>query len=248
MVALIENGIDTDASNRLAEALRHVGVHVVTCTFIENLTRIPQPSGLFHGTIDSAYKMRDIGFRVFGLHDGYSCRNYMPALRVNLLNQDAVFLPYGLLSSSREMVRSLFGDQVFIRPDSNAKLFTGQVVSTDPNQWDINISRNMNGYDPIPSHEMVVISSIKQITEEYRSIVLQGRVVSTARAGENSHLPHMNTQVQELITGCTYNPDPIWILDTAVSDGRLKILEVGGFSTSSLYGNIFGSEVLECLK
>jgi hypothetical protein len=172
----------------------------------------------------------------------------MPHLQTNLLNKDAVFLPYGMLRSSREILRGLFGDRVFIRPDSNEKLFTGQVIQTDPESWDIAIAQNMNGYDPIKPTEMVVLSSVKAITEEYRSIVVQGKVVSTSVSDTSEHVPHMNAKVQELIEGCSYNPDPIWILDTAVSNGRLKILEVGGFSTSSLYGNVFGQEVITCMR
>lgn len=75
---LIETGIDTKGAGRLATSLREAGAVVTTTDWLEGVVRMPRPPGVFHGSIQSSFTARDLGWHVFGLNNRYQCTHYYP--------------------------------------------------------------------------------------------------------------------------------------------------------------------------
>lgn len=247
---LIETGIDTKGTERLIASLIKRGVEVTSISWLEEMVRMPRPPGVFHGSIQSSLIARDLGWHVYGMREQYRCVNYYPKFGGHLLNNQYIMLPFGELLRLRRLVESIFGTKVFVRPDSNEKVFTGQVVYTEANHWEAALAANFGGYDDLPRNEMVVLAHARderELVAEYRSIVVDGKVVTTSRYCEMGECSSQTLEdpesdlvarIQRMVVESGYRPDIVWVLDTCrTNDGKHHVLEVGSFSAASLYGN-----------
>lgn len=176
----------------------------------------------------------------FGTVDNFTCSNYFCRYGRYLLNQDYVMLPFGELGRRREFLFRTLGvdGRVFVRPDSPLKLFAGQVVAENTFDADVDFM----GFYEFPVSSMVVVSSPKQITAEWRFVAVNGKVVAGCRyklRGNMELHPNYDPAAYDLaskIASSEYQPDPVWVLDICkTDDGQFHLLEIGGFSFADLY-------------
>lgn len=83
------------------------------------------------------------------------------------LNEDVVFMPWGLLKR-----KTVPGERLFIKPDSGNKAFTGFVWDTD-----YDTSSMIEQTYKITNDQMVMLSKEQAITAEYRLFVVGGKVI-----------------------------------------------------------------------
>lgn len=176
----------------------------------------------------------------FGTVENFACSSYYSHFGRFLLNQDYVMLPFGELSRRRDFLFRTVGvdGRVFVRPDSPLKLFTGQVAARDTFDGDLEFM----GFYEFPASSMVAVSSPKTITEEWRFVAVNRRIVAGCRyklGGEMNLDPGYEPAALDLaatIAESEYQPDPAWVLDICqTADGRFHLLEIGGFSFADLY-------------
>jgi hypothetical protein len=149
-------------------------------------------------------------------------------------------LPFGELRRQKEFLLNTFGQagRFFVRPDSPLKLFTGQIVSADTFEADLEF---MAFYE-FPIESLVVVSAPQSLDAEWRFVVVERNVITGSQyklGGKNDVQASYDQAAMDLasrIASSEYQPDPAWVMDICrTSDGSYHLLEIGGFSFSDLY-------------
>ncbi len=160
----------------------------------------------------------------------------MMGLNDVLRNKDAIFNQY-------------FGsiDKVFIRPSNGFKSFTGQCLSKDNFKFEFNIL--VKSYGGIDMDTLVVLAPAHEIEEEYRFVIVDGKVVcgslyldSTNRESFKAYYdkPCLDEKAIELANKLVgiYQPDKCFNMDICrLKSGEYKLIEINSFCCGSLYGN-----------
>lgn len=171
----------------------------------------------------------------------FFCSHYYAHFGRFLLNRDYMMLPFAELPRCRDVIFDTLGrdDRLFVRPDSPLKIFTGLTISRSTFDKDFDFM----GFYEFPTESLIVVSSPKTITAEWRYVVADGKIVSGSQyvdRGTEVSLPATDASALDFarsVVASGYQPDPVWVLDVCRSDdGGYHLLEIGGFSFASLYG------------
>jgi hypothetical protein len=177
---------------------------------------------------------------VFATVEHFSCSNYFCHFGDYLLNRVYTMVPFGEIRRLKTFLFDTFGQEgrIFVRPDSPLKLFTGQVVTADNFDADMDF---MGFYD-FPQESLVVVSRPQTIEIEWRFVVANRSVVAGSQyklKGTNVSAPTYEPAAKELaerIAESSYQPDPVYVMDICrTSAGEYRLLEIGGFSFADLY-------------
>lgn len=175
---------------------------------------------------------------VWGNRKNLECTHYYPKLGKFLLNSDYIMLPYGELLRNSEFLFNTLGKntQLFVRPSSPSKTFTGQTISGYHYEDDV---KRLGFYDVEPE-SLVIVSSPKDIDVEWRMIVIDGKVVAgsqykteTLTQIREGYPDEVLIYAQEIAD--TYRLDDAYVIDVAKSNSELKLIEVNSFSSSGWY-------------
>jgi hypothetical protein len=213
----------------------------VGCSYRETFP--PDACVVVHGDIElvaRVYRERRWTPGVFGTMENFACSSYYCFFGKYLLNQDYVMLPFGELARRKDFLFEVLGreGQIFVRPDSPLKLFTGQVARRDTFTADLEFM----GFYEFPPSSLVLVTTPKRIRDEWRFVVANKQVVAGCQYKIEEQLdlqPRFEAAAHELaatIAAEDYHPDPVWVMDICrTDDGRFHLLEIGGFSSSDLY-------------
>lgn len=154
-------------------------------------------------------------------------------------NEDRIYLPFGLIGSSKELLHGLFGNHIFIRPDSGFKSFTGFDVTLDKLDEELNALRQLK--NPFPN-EMCLISKAKPIKAEYRLVVCNQQVVTGSQYRWDDRLDiridihHECFQFAERVAAAAWQLDAVYTVDIFLCEERgPRIGEFNSFASSGLY-------------
>lgn len=182
--------------------------------------------------VDSFYKRYlDSSFPCL---DEYNCSNYYKYFGPRLLNDDHIFMPWGLLSINKELIHSIFKtDSLFIRPDSGRKIFTGTTLTKKWWGQELNIIQSLPG-NSVTDNDIVVISTVKHIESEYRVLMYRNEILGYS---------HYDGQTQRILKtfinlwGQTnsFFPDDLYTMDLAWTKDSVKLVELNSFYSSGLY-------------
>jgi hypothetical protein len=170
----------------------------------------------------------------------FYCSHYFSHFGRFLLNRDYVMLPFGELERTADFLFDTFGHegQIFVRPDSPLKLFTGTLAGRATYARDLEF---MAFYE-FPMESLVVVSSPKQIETEWRFVIANQSVVAGSRYKSanplltSSPIDVNARQLADEILATGYSPDPVWVMDICRTvDGQFHLLEIGCFSFANLY-------------
>lgn len=177
---------------------------------------------------------------VWGNRKHLECTHYYPRLGKFLLNSEYIMLPYGELKRKKHHLFNVLdkfaSGGIFLRPNSPLKSFTGQVVSWTRFDEDVN---RLGFYDVEPEH-LVIASSMKEISREWRMIIVDGSVVAGSQYKEDTL-----TQIREEVpiqvwdfaqeVANEHRLDDAYVIDVGSYEGMLKLIEVNSFSSSGWY-------------
>mgnify|MGYP005850169065 CR=1 FL=1 len=127
---------------------------------------------VLHGPI-KFIRTKNRGFipGAFGFKQTMNLNHYMTIYPQEwFFNSDCVFLPWGLISSQKEKLRNLFGERVFIRPNSGYKNFTGFDLNLKDFEEESSARKQTETIFP---EELCLISSSKEILGEYRIVICE---------------------------------------------------------------------------
>jgi len=205
---------------------------------------------IFYGSLFTAFKMKKTPCQVW--IDNFSCSSYYPLIeRDALLNNRYVLIPYGELLRMKDEIFGMFAaEQLFIRPNSGKKEFTGYVVSR--HDWESEVKSLVMFHD-----ELIFISGVKDIEDEWRlvitdKVVTGSQYIKSKEMVDSGPVPEnivnfANSILPEMIQAAKY---PAFTADFTVNkyNDQPKLLELNSFSCAGLYGSDMDLVVKEVSK
>jgi len=176
----------------------------------------------------------------YSTFENYKCSNYYKYFHNFLLNDEFIFLPFGLLKIKKDFIYDLFeSNKLFFRPDSGKKLFTGKVVTKEELNDFIDLEQSCYEVDP---NEMVLINSSFGIESEWRFIVCKDKVIAGCKyKDKNKSIRETiyNGEVWEfaqyILDKTEYRPDKAFSMDICKCGETYYLLELNSFSCCGLY-------------
>ncbi len=165
------------------------------------------------------------------------CTSYFIHFGKFLLNRHYEILPATDAIRDRNRIYEQFGtdNEVFARPTGCNKCFTGRCIYKD----DFASALSTATFDPAT---LVVVAGPRDIGREWRLVVAGDQVIAASQyALEGSKCVEagcpndVRSFTETMLEEVDWRPDPIFMLDVCESDGRLWLVELGGFSCSWLY-------------
>lgn len=173
--------------------------------------------------------------------DILKCSYYLSYFGEFSIHQNYCFLPLSEIFRKKEKLYKNYGidNQIFIKPDTNDKVFSGGLVALENfTEW----WNDANLYKP-DKHCLCLISEPSKIIKEYRLIVSDNKVLTGSRYKINGEI-EISKEVPKEIIDCAENimnsvdfvPHPIYCLDLAKLDNKtIKMLEIGSVNCAGLY-------------
>jgi len=199
---------------------------------------------IFYGSLNLARQLtqeKHNNLVIYSTVENYQCTKYYAYLAEFMLNKDYVMMPFSELKRQKEWLFKHMGlnGQIFVRPSSGEKTFTGQLVNENSFDKDYDL---LGFYNVVP-HEIVIISTPKEIIKEWRFVVSGLEIISgclyhdtTLNCNYKGYPDEAEELVKEVV--CKYNPDSVWTVDICQDCNKeYYLLEIGGFSCAGMYSN-----------
>lgn len=196
---------------------------------------------IFYGSLNLARELRKHAKWIPGvwgnLHN-LKCTTYYNHLGQFLLNDNYIMLPYGELLRNKEFLFKTIGVNgcLFVRPDSGFKAFTGGVIYESSYEADV---KQLGFYD-VDCSNIVIVSSPKNIYEEYRMICIDKQIVTGCMYKLNRKEHYSKDVPSEVFEYAskianTWQPDNCFTVDVCRTDDGYKLVEINSFSSSGFY-------------
>ena len=170
----------------------------------------------------------------------FKCSRYYAYLGSYALNNQYIFLPLEELRRQKDYIFRLLGNkdgEIFIRPDSSLKEFTGHVAHYD----DFEQKLQRMSYGKIEKHLLVMVSKVTSIQEEYRFIVANGKILDgctymvNGEHDEREGYPQEAFDMAKAIADEEWRPAPVYVVDICLSNGKYYLMEINAFNSSGNY-------------
>lgn len=153
-------------------------------------------------------------------------------LDLPLLNSDARYINYSRIKNYE------FSKETFIKPSRDLKSFNGGIIYAGETIQNY-IARTGHSLPTIKT-EIIVVSDIKSIQEEYRFFMHKNKILGCSRYMLDSKV-EPSEFVPEELKKCAieysklYNPAEIYVMDLAVTPEGIKIVEYNCWNASGFY-------------
>jgi hypothetical protein len=270
---VIDKGMFEDYEDKLVAAIHKSGMEVVFFDDSKHQTKIGNFLGnrfvdqyddviIFHGSLQHGRGVLKSPFYpgIYLALENYECYNYYGYFGEHLLNSqylmmglnDVVRNKWKIFSQTFRSDRPQ-DEAVFIRPSNGFKSFPGQTLPLENFEFEFNVL--LKSYGGLDLNTLVVISPAKDIEEEYRFIVIDGKVVSGSMYMDKASRSEWKAYYDR---GCEdpgvmdfavemskiYQPDRAYTLDVCrLPDGSYKLIELNSFCCASMYGNDYDKVV-----
>lgn len=153
----------------------------------------------------------------------------------SMINHDAEITTFGAVRPC---------GRVFIRPCEDLKAFTGLVIEADElEQWQRRVAdATQSSLDSslLTPNTQVVVAPVKEITREWRTFVVGGRVVAASQYAELGKRLRDGNVPSEIIAYAQravdkWQPADCFVLDVGEVGGRVGIVEVNTLNSSGVY-------------
>lgn len=192
-----------------------------------------EPPFVGYGTMRTMTRMlrhRPLAEAVFDDYPSLRCSSYYRAV-YDLLGRNAVIVP--LTALPHLDLHRFFGDRVFIRPDSNYKLFASGVV-------DVDRAAAFVADHEAHRDELVVVSEVVRLGPEYRCFCRAGEVFCHSSYPEAPYRPAPPEVIafahEAARRFAALSTARMVTVDVAVSEDRLRLVEMGGVNSWGIYG------------
>lgn len=129
------------------------------------------------------------------------------------------------------------GRDVFVRPDSPLKPFSGRVCNLRRLSLKV-LDFGLYYEDP---RTPVIVAPVPQIGQEWRFVVVKGRIVAGSKyaASTRTALTGVSAaalRLASLVAADLPVPEDVYVLDVCETLGGLRLLEINPFSGADMYG------------
>lgn len=244
---LLESELFQEDEAPLIAALDKLGVPYTEIRFGKDykyyIEREKEPA-VFHGSLQcgKAIKSFVTPIKVYCDLPKFECTYYYPHFGNYLLNKDYAMVPFGDLERRRDWLYATLSNngELFFRPSSGYKTFTGTVVHKD--NWE-DWKEDFRYYDwKLKTEDIIIAAPVQKVLREWRFIVVNDEVVTGGQYKENydnvriEQVPDKVSHfAQEVVDFVRYRPDPAWTIDIGETKDGLCVVEVGSFSCAGLY-------------
>lgn len=210
---------------------------------------------VFYGTLNLGRQLQKEKGWIPGVYCNFQnlcCITYYSYWAKYLFNSDYIMLPFMEIKRREDYVFDMFGvdNCIFIRPNSGAKTFTGQVLKREEIDQEFKLFAN---YAAKPLDQItVVISSPKIIEKEWRFVVVDKKVTACSQYRDFAKEKISDSKKEyelfmeegseigakllvDRIAAEEWQPDIAYTLDICKSNGEYSLLEANSFSCSGLY-------------
>ncbi len=130
------------------------------------------------------------------------------------------------------------GEDVFVRPDDDGKLFTGKVVNAQELQELKDVVVGQFGSNALS--ETMVVAPPQNILAEYRCLVVDGQVITASYYRKKGRVFQSNEMDESVLEYAQkqvdkYQPEIGFALDIAETENGFKIIEVNSLSSCGFY-------------
>jgi len=169
------------------------------------------------------------------------CLGYMPNIDnpENMANYNHVFTTFKDLINRKEFFYNIFNtNKIFIRPNCGFKTFTGLPIHIEEFDFEINSLKQLSS---VVDDTLVLVSSCKNIQQEYRFFIVNREVVTGSQYKMNDELNIQKGYSDEAFSIALqmaqnrWQPDLAYACDVGIVNGEPKIIELNAFSCSGFY-------------
>jgi hypothetical protein len=242
--------VDTAYQDKLLVQLENAGFEVYQgeyIPFLKESFHLPEsfknePIGIY-GSFEFVreYTKRYDNILSFGANDNFKCSMYLShGGSDHFLNNSPFFTTFALFEKNIKGWLDMFESNVFIRPDSGFKTFTGLPITEDNYETELNSLKQLANPSP---ETLILVASGVSIKSEYRFIICDGEVVtySSYKVGNDivtdKKVPDSVIEyAKKVISNTQWFPDFCFVMDVAtLSSGCHKVIEYNAFSHSDFY-------------
>lgn len=247
-----DSTFDRDSTERLIASLEKQGIPYVPYDYklfknwkdihedLQPILGERNDSVISYGSLNFITRFQKIGEYKPGTYcdfRGLECRSYYNSeLYPHLLNQRHMLVTWKEFQDDEDGLFRAFGGQIFVRPNSGRKVFTGMVFFQDSYRSDLGLS-----LERLEDSTILLLAPAQIVTEEWRFFVTGGRVITGGKFHEKGELSIEDTvdkQAESLaeLASTLYVPDPVFVIDIGkTSYGDYKVIELNSFSCAGIY-------------
>jgi hypothetical protein len=248
---IIQTDIHSDENNKLINSAKNIGHNVIEidkdwCIWSNDIDPYTSyDSYIFRGSIEKAKEIWRSDNELICCDDLslFDCTDYYYKVK-NLINRDFILIPKSYILQNANLIKRTFeGDRIFIRPNSSDKSFTGTTITKKWFEKELDIIFSVNDYNArrkINDYELILFSSYKNIENEARAVVFDGKIVTCSTYIGNKELSDKDIELID-VSGCP------GICTVDINIDTLEIIEVNSFSCAGLY-NCDTDKIVKCFE
>jgi len=262
---IIDKYIFEDYEDKLATAILNSGSNLL---FYDDLMSITIGEFLikkkltesdiifFHGSLQHGRRVNKLPYYpgIYLTLENYECYKYYGYFGDNLLNSNYKMMGLNDVLRNKGRIFGDFGtDSIFIRPSDGFKSFPGQTLPFKNFDQEFNILTK--SYGGLETDILSVVSPVKDIVEEYRFIVIDGKVISGSLYMDRNNRKEWKAYYDKICEdqkafdfavemSKIYQPDRMYTIDVCkLSNDEYKMIELNSFCCASMYGNDYDKVV-----
>lgn len=203
--------------------------------YLVDYTNVKDGPTVFYGPIQFVRKMlKETQYYpgAFSFKEYLHCNEYMSYYPLDMfLNGDGYFTTFGMLKQCG------ITEEIFIRPNSPYKTFTGFTIKPEDFNIEMNTLKTLNN---INNEELILLSKPKKILAEFRSIICDSKIVAHSQyqwEGRMDRRTDILPECYELTDQFIkhFSIDDVYVVDSCMTENGPKIVEINSFSSSGLY-------------
>lgn len=154
---------------------------------------------------------------------------------LDFLNNDGFYVSFIWLYKRFDYYQSILGKDIFVRPNSPKKLFTG-TVARELSDLDLMFKTSAVSYNT-----MVFISSAKRLEKEIRYFIVDGKVVAHSQYHKDHEIcisEDDDLECRKLAEKVASDAEPFrntFVCDVGLCNGFAKVVELNCINTSGWY-------------
>ncbi len=144
-------------------------------------------------------------------------------------------------------------DEFFIRPCEDTKSFSGEVMNiADFKDWQSKVVGINEDLAPLKPETMVMVSSVKEIYQEFRFFVVDTRIITGSRYKVGDQV-HYTSDIDQDVTWFAemlanhWQPTRAYVMDIARTPDGLKLIEINNINSAGFYDCDIG-KIVEAIE
>ncbi|MBE7465327.1 MAG: ATP-grasp domain-containing protein [Planctomycetes bacterium] len=203
--------------------------------------KLEKQAVVFHGSLGNADRVRrELRWKpgAYCASESFFCSVWYSQAKPWLVHERWVQTTVeALVNRTKEVLEPLgVMHEVFVRPDSPLKPFSGRVLPLDR----ISLKALDHGYYYEDTSLPVIVAPVRKVTQEWRFVVVESKIVagcSYDAASRKSRLgpTQLPTDFASEVARNLTAPEEVYVLDIGEVDESFRLIELNPFSGADLY-------------